>query len=62
MKVQKTGDWALARRILTAAPMKMKGAVGVALRQETQLLRKEIVQGITKQAPGGESSIMLSFA
>ncbi len=54
MSVTKTGDWALARRLLTAAPVKLKTAVGMAVRQEAQLLRKEIVQGITKQAPGGE--------
>jgi|AMFO01.1.fsa_nt_gi Phage virion morphogenesis family. len=52
--VRKTGDWALARRLLTGAPAKLKAAVGTALRQEAHLLRKEIVQGITRQAPGGE--------
>ena len=55
MTVRKTGDWALARRLLTGAPVKLKVAVGMAIRQEAQLLRKEIVQGITKQAPGGKS-------
>lgn len=55
MSVRKTGDWALARRILTHAPAKLRGAVDIALRQEAQLLRKEIVQGITRQAPGGEA-------
>ena len=55
MSVRKTGDWALARRLLTGAPVKLKAAVGTAVRQEAQLLRKEIVQGITKQAPGGKA-------
>jgi hypothetical protein len=41
MKVQKTGDWALARRLLAAGPLKLKAAVGTALRQKAQLLRKE---------------------
>lgn len=54
MSVRKTGDWALARRLLASAPAKLKAAVGTALRQEAQLLRKEIVEGITNQAPGGE--------
>ncbi len=54
MTVRKTGDWAVARRLLTGAPVKLKAAVGMALKQEAQLLRKEIVQGITKQAPGGK--------
>ena len=58
--VRKTGDWALARRLLAGGPMKLKSAMGTALRQEAQLLRKEIVQGITKQAPGGESFKPLS--
>jgi hypothetical protein len=53
--VRKTGDWAVARRLLAGGPVKLKAAVGTALRQEAQLLRKKIVQGITRQAPGGES-------
>lgn len=60
MSVHKTGDWALARKMLSAAPAKLKAAVGVALRQEAQLLRKEIVQGITNQSPGGENFKPLS--
>ena len=60
MSVRKTGDWALARRLLTGAPVKLKLAVGTAIRQEAQLLRKEIVQGITKQAPGGKAFKPLS--
>ena len=55
MSVRKTGDWTLARRLLMGAPVKLKAAVSTAIRQEAQLLRKEIVQGITKQAPGGKS-------
>ena len=54
MTVRKTGDWALARRILAEGPMKLKASVGTALRQEAEVLRKEIVTGITDQAPGGE--------
>lgn len=55
MSVQKSGDWAVARRLLRAGPGRFKAAVGVALRQEAQLLRNEIVQGLTKQAPGGQA-------
>ena len=58
--VRKTGDWALARRLLAGGPVKLKAAVATAVRQEAHLLRKEIVQGITKQAPGGESFKPLS--
>lgn len=55
MSVQKSGDWAVARRLLRTGPIRFKAAVGVALRQEAQLLRNEIVQGLTKQAPGGQA-------
>ncbi len=54
MTVQRTGDWARARRLLAAAPLKIERAITTAVKQEAQLLRTEIVQGITKQAPGGE--------
>jgi phage gpG-like protein len=54
MTVRKTGDWAKAASLLRSGPLKIRGAIGMALRQEAQLLRKEIVQGITRQAPGGE--------
>ena len=60
MSVRKTGDWTKARKLLAAGPLKLKAAIGVALRQEAQLLRKEIVQGITNQAPGGRSLEQLS--
>jgi len=60
MSATRTGDWALARRLLSGAPAKLKVAVGAALRQEAQILRREIVQGITKQAPGGEAFKPLS--
>jgi len=33
--------------------MRLKGAVATAVRQEALLLRKQIVEGITNQAPGG---------
>lgn len=60
MTVRKTGDWAQAGRMLRSGPLKMRGAIAMALRQEAQLLRKEIVQGITKQAPGGKAMKPLS--
>jgi len=55
MSVRKTGDWGAARRVLAAGPVRLKLAIAVALKQEAQLLRKEIVQGLTRQAPGGKS-------
>jgi hypothetical protein len=60
MTVRKTGDWSKASKMLRAGPLKMRGAIAMALRQEAQLLRKEIVQGITKQAPGGDAMKPLS--
>lgn len=60
MSVRKTGDWALARRILAEGPAKLRGSIGTAMRQEAELLRGEIVNGITTQAPGGEAFKPLS--
>lgn len=54
MAVSRTGDWARARRLLTAAPERLRAAIGTAVRQEAHALRNEIVQGLTRQAPGGE--------
>jgi len=54
MAVSRTGDWARARRLLTAAPQRMQAAIGTAVRQEAHALRNDIVQGLTSQAPGGE--------
>jgi hypothetical protein len=51
--VKKAGDWDLARRVLTGMPERLERAVDQALRQEAQLLRSEVVKGITSQAPGG---------
>ncbi|NNB92480.1 hypothetical protein HJC10_00265 [Corallococcus exiguus] len=54
MAVSRTGDWARARRLLTAAPQRLQAAIGTAVRQEAHALRNEIVQGLTREAPGGE--------
>lgn len=53
MAVSRTGDWARARRLLTAAPQRLQAAISTAMRQEAHALRNEIVQGLTRQAPGG---------
>ncbi|MBN8616643.1 MAG: hypothetical protein J0L92_39020 [Deltaproteobacteria bacterium] len=54
MAVTRTGDWARARQLLAAGPQRLRSAIGVAIRQEAQGLRNEIVEGLTSQAPGGE--------
>jgi len=51
----RTGDWARARQLLTAGPQRLRSAIGVAIRQEAQGLRNEIVTGLTQQAPGGDA-------
>jgi len=53
--VRKIGPWREARALLGAAPMRFKAVTERAVRQEAQLLRKAIVQGITRQAPGGDA-------
>lgn len=50
----RTGDWARARRLITGGAERLQDAVRVALRQEAYVLRNQIVQGLTNQAPGGE--------
>jgi len=55
MAVSRTGDWARARRLLTAAPQRLQAAIGTAVRQEAHALRNEIGQGLTSQSPGGEA-------
>jgi hypothetical protein len=55
MAVKRTGDWALARRMLEAAPARLRSAVSSALRQEAHALRNQVVRGLTNQAPGGEA-------
>jgi phage gpG-like protein len=54
MAVSRIGNWAQAQRLLTAAPQKLRSAIGIAVRQEAHELRNEIVQGLTKQEPGGK--------
>ena len=58
--MRQTGDWALARKLLARGPARLKGAIGAALAQEAQLLRKQIVEGLTNQAPGGQPILPLA--
>jgi hypothetical protein len=52
---RKTGDWALARQLLSGAPARLQAAARQALLQEAQALRNDIVRGLTSQAPGGQA-------
>jgi phage gpG-like protein len=58
--VQKVGDWDKARHLLNVAPKKLRAAADKGFRQEAQLLRRIIVQGITEQNPGGKKFEKLS--
>lgn len=58
--VRKVGDWKAAHRILAAGPLKLQKAMDRAVLKEAHLYRKEIVQGIAKQAPGGQAFSPLS--
>jgi len=50
-----TGDWAKARRILRVGKDgRLKNAIKIALRQEAEWFRREVVVGIRNQAPGGK--------
>jgi len=51
--IERTGDWEMARRLLEGSPAKISRALTLAVRQEAELLRKQILEGITRQAPGG---------
>src|SRR5512133_109255 len=53
MSVARTGDWDRARRLLEAGPTRLRAAVAKGLQQEAHELRKQIVRGLTAQAPGG---------
>lgn len=60
MGIRLTGDWGKAARILKTLPEKLERAQTQATAVEAHLLRNEIVQGITNQAPGGKSFRSLS--
>ncbi len=56
----KFGDWEKAKEALAKLGERAEGAMRKALLTEANLFRKEIVQGITAQAPGGEAFKPLS--
>jgi hypothetical protein len=53
MTVVRVGDWALARRILTGASLRVRHAINRAVLQEAQFLRSKITEGLVSQAPAG---------
>lgn len=52
--VIRTGQWAVARRILATAPGRVHLALDAATAQEAHYLRMKIVEGFRTQAPGGQ--------
>ena len=60
MELRKTGNWAFAAKMVTGEANRFRGVLQTVLRQEAELLRKEIVQGLTKQAPDGKKFRPLS--
>jgi hypothetical protein len=53
VRLNKIGQWPLARRIL-AGGRRVKEAIDKALLQEAQFFRTKIVEGLREQAPGGQ--------
>jgi hypothetical protein len=51
---KQVGDWKKVSDVLSAAPRKLEAAMRKATLQEGQFMRSKIVQGITRQAPGGK--------
>lgn len=49
----KTGDWSKTRQTFFANATRLDKGIRKAMLQEGQFLRKKLVQGIRKQAPGG---------
>ena len=52
-KIDRTGPWKKTRELLITGPALITRAADRAVRQEAELLRKEIVKGLNSQAPGG---------
>jgi morphogenesis family protein len=51
--VQRTGNWAAARRLLAQLPERLGPVTRRAILQEAHALRRDVVQGLTLQQPGG---------
>lgn len=60
MTILRVGDWAIASRILSTAPARMRRALDIATLQEAHYLRRKVVEGFREQAPGGQPFLALS--
>lgn len=59
LKMSLTGDWALAKSILSKSAQ-LKAAINDAVLQEAHQARRDIIKGITEQAPAGKQFDPLS--
>jgi hypothetical protein len=60
MPFRRTGEWSKAREFFNGSGARMQQALQSGLRHEAERLRTEVVQGITRQAPGGRAFVPLS--
>lgn len=60
MGINMIGDWSQAQAFLTSGPARVDAGLKAAIRREAELFRKEVVQGIANQSPGGQSFKPLS--
>ena len=58
--VNKQGDWGTFKKVLHTTRNNVSAAIGRAMLQEGHALRRAMVTGITRQAPGGEKFRNLS--
>lgn len=54
VSIQRVGQWTEKTRALKKAELKTRKCLDRALKQEGEFLRKQVVQGVRKQAPGGK--------
>lgn len=60
MKMNLTGDWRQTGRTLAQARARMTRALDTATRAEAEDVRKQMLEGIRKQAPAGEEFLPIS--
>lgn len=60
LRLTLTGDWGKAMRGLHKARLKLPIAIDQAVRQEAEDARKQIIEGLRKQAPAGQQFMPLS--
>lgn len=54
MGIRLIGDWAIAQTFLRMGPANAMRAVDTAMRRQAEVFRREVIDGIRDQAPGGK--------